>query len=167
MNKPQQLTFPWSKQNKFTFDDFFFDSSNEEVKLALKNNEDVFLYGAEDSGKSFLLQSTCNYYTSDYKSSVYIPISEAIKHGTSFIDSLEGLDLICLDDIDLIASNKDWEVGIFNLINDCLSSNCRLIFSSCKNPSSINFELDDLRSRIKRIDQLSSIQLVMRTCQKQ
>mgnify|MGYP003312998112 CR=1 FL=1 len=72
-------------------------------------------------------------------------------HGTSFIDSLEGLDLICLDDIDLIASNKDWEVGIFNLINDCLSSNSRLIFSSSKNPSSINFELDDLRSRIKRI----------------
>ena len=38
MNKPQQLTFPWSKQNKFTFDDFFFDSPNKEVKLALKNN---------------------------------------------------------------------------------------------------------------------------------
>ncbi len=154
MNKPQQLTFPWNKQNKFTFNDFFFDSPNEEVKLALKNNEDVFLYGAEDSGKSFLLQSTCNYYASDHKSSVYIPISQAIKHGTGFIDSLEGLDLICLDDIDLIASNKDWEVGIFNLINDCLSSNCRLIFSSCKNPSSINFDLDDLRSRIKRIDHI-------------
>ena len=42
MNKPQQLTFPWSKQNKFTFDDFFFDSPNEEVKLALKNNDDRF-----------------------------------------------------------------------------------------------------------------------------
>ena len=154
MNKPQQLTFPWSKQNKFTFDDFFFDSPNEEVKLALKNNDDIFLYGTEDSGKSFLLQSTCNYYASDYKSSVYIPISEAIKHETGFIDSLEGLDLICLDDIDLIASNKDWEVGIFNLINDCLSSNSRLIFSSSKNPSSINFELDDLRSRIKRIDHI-------------
>jgi len=51
MNKPQQLTFPWSKQNKFTFDDFFFDSPNKEVKLALKNNDDVFLYGTEDSGK--------------------------------------------------------------------------------------------------------------------
>jgi DnaA family protein len=145
MNKPQQLTFPWSKQNKFTFDDFFFDLPNEEVKLALKNNDDIFLYGAKDSGKSFLLQSTCNYYASDYKSSVYIPISEAIKHETSFIDSLEGLDLICLDDIDLIASNKDWEVGIFNLINDCLSSNCRLIFSSSENPSSIKF-VSQLRS---------------------
>ena len=78
MSTPQQLTFPWSKQNKFTFEDFFFDSPNEEVKLALKNNEDVFLYGAEDSGKSFLLQSTCNHYASDYKSAVYIPISEAI-----------------------------------------------------------------------------------------
>jgi len=42
----------------------------------------------------------------------------------------------------------------FYLINDCLSSNCRLIFSSSENPSSINFELDDLRSRIKRIDHI-------------
>ena len=154
MNKPQQLTFPWSKQNKFTFDDFFFDSPNEEVKLALKKNEDVFLYGAEDSGKSFLLQSTCNYYASDLQSSVYIPISEAIKHGTGFIESLEGLDLICLDDIDLIASNQEWEVGIFNLINNSLISDCRLIFSSSINPSSINFELDDLISRIKKIDHI-------------
>ena len=154
MNKPQQLTFPWSKHNKFTFNDFFFDSSNEEIKLALKNNEDLFLYGAEDSGKSFLLQSTCNYYASDNKSSVYIPISEAIKHGTGFIDSLEGLDLICLDDIDLIASNQEWEVGIFNLINNCLTSDCRLIFSSSMNPSSIKFDLDDLISRIKKIDHI-------------
>ncbi len=154
MNKPQQLTFPWSKLNKFTFDDFFFDSSNEEIKLALKNNDDLFLYGAESSGKSFLLQSTCNYYALDNKSSVYIPISEAIKHGTGFIDSLEGLDLICLDDIDLIASNQEWEVGIFNLINNCHTSKCRLIFSSCINPSSINFELNDLRSRIKKIDHI-------------
>ena len=154
MNKPKQLTFPWSKLNKFTFDDFFFDSSNEEIKLALKNNDDLFLYGAESSGKSFLLQSTCNYYALDNKSSVYIPISEAIKHGTGFIDSLEGLDLICLDDIDLIASNQEWEVGIFNLINNCHTSKCRLIFSSCINPSSINFELNDLRSRIKKIDHI-------------
>ena len=152
MNKPQQLTFPWSKHNKFTFDDFFFDSSNEEIKLALKNNDDLFLYGARDTGKSFLLQSTCNYYSLDNKLSVYIPISEAIKHGTDFIDSLEGLDLICIDDIDLIASNQEWEVGIFNLINNCYTSECRLIFSSCINPSSINFELNDLRSRIKKID---------------
>ena len=154
MNKPQQLTFPWSKHNKFTFNDFFFDSPNEEIKLALKNNEDLFLYGAKDSGKSFLLQSTCNYYASDNKSSVYIQISEAIKHGTGFIDSLEGLDLICLDDIDLIASNQEWEVGIFNLINNCLTSNCRLIFSSSINPSSIKFDLDDLISRIRKIDHI-------------
>ena len=154
MNKPQQLTFPWSKHNKFTFNDFFFDSSNEEIKLALKNNEDLFLYGAKDSGKSFLLQSTCNYYASDNKSSVYIPISEAIKHGTGSIDSLEGLDLICLDDIDLIASNQEWEVGIFNLINNCLTSDCRLIFSSSINPSSIKFDLDDLISRIRKIDHI-------------
>jgi DnaA family protein len=64
------------------------------------------------------------------------------------------LDLICLDDIDLIASNQEWEFGIFNLINNCLTLDCRLIFSSSINPSSIKFDLDDLISRIRKIDHI-------------
>ena len=53
---------------------------------------------------------------------------------------------------DLINSNKEWEIAIFNLINDCLISKCRLIFSSSFNPSSIKFDLKDLISRIKKMD---------------
>ena len=154
MSKPQQLTFPWSKHNKVSFDDFFFESSNNEIRMALESNEDLVMYGVKDAGKSFLLQSACNFYSSKEKSSVYIPILEAINFGTDFIDSLEGLDVICIDDIELVAANDKWELAIFNLINSCLISNCRLIFSSSVNPSSIDFKLDDLNSRIKKIDHI-------------
>lgn len=153
MNNPKQLTFPWSKPNKSTFNDFYFDNKNLELKKSLlEGDDDLFLYGIKQSGKSFLLQAICNLFASKNKSSLYIPISEVKKYGTNFIDSLDSLDLVCIDDIDLIHSDQEWEVAIFNLINDCLISGCRLIFSSALNPSSIEFELIDLISRIKKID---------------
>ena len=153
MNKPKQLTFPWIKQNIASFDDFYFDPENFGLKKnLLEEDDDLFLYGIKKSGKSFLLQSVCNSYASKNKSSLYIPIAEVMKYGISFMDSLDNLDVICIDDIDLINSNKEWEIAIFNLINDCLISKCRLIFSSSLNPSSIKFDLKDLISRIKKID---------------
>ena len=153
MNKPKQLTFPWIKKNIASFDDFYFDPKNFGLKKnLLEEDDDLFLYGIKKSGKSFLLQSVCNFYASKNKSSLYIPIAEVMKYGISFMDSLDNLDVICIDDIDLINFDKEWEVAIFNLINDCLISKCRLIFSSAFNPSSIKFELKDLISRIKKMD---------------
>ena len=130
MNKPKQLTFPWNKPNKSTYNNFYFDKKNLALKNSLKGNDDLFLYGINQCGKSYLLQATCNFYSLQNKSSVYMPFKDLINKGVSLIESLEYLDVICIDDIDLIASDKEWEIGIFNLINDCMTSNCRLIFSS-------------------------------------
>ena len=154
MNKPKQLTFPWNKPNKSTYNNFYFDKKNLALKNSLKGNDDLFLYGINQCGKSYLLQATCNFYSLQNKSSVYMPFKDLINKGVSLIESLEYLDVICIDDIDLIASDREWEIGIFNLINDCMTSNCRLIFSSSLNPSKIYFELKDLSSRIKKIDHI-------------
>ena len=155
MNKPKQLTFPWIKKNIASFDDFYFDPKNFGLKKnLLEEDDDLFLYGIKKSGKSFLLQSVCNFYASKNKSSLYIPIAEVMKYGISFMDSLDNLDVICIDDIDLINFDKEWEIAIFNLINDCLISKCRLIFSSAFNPSSIKFDLKDLISRIKKMNHI-------------
>ena len=43
---------------------------------------------------------------------------------------------------------------MFNLINNCLISNCRIVFCSNINPSLISFELDDLFSRIQKINRM-------------
>ena len=154
MNNPKQLTFPWSKSNKSSFDNFFFDPINNEIKNLLKQENDLFIYGIYQCGKSYLLQSVCNFYSTLNKSSLYIPVLDVKKYGKEFIDSIENFDVICIDDIESIAAESEWEVAIFNLINNCLLSKCRLIFSSCKNPSSIEFQLEDLSSRIKKIDHI-------------
>jgi len=154
MNNPKQLTFPWNKTNKSNFNNFYFESSNIEAKDALLVSEDIFLYGLEKTGKTYLLQSLCNHYFSEGKTSLLIPLKEAKDLGSQITESLENLDLICIDDVDLIVGDNLWEVSIFNLINNCLLTNCRLVFCSSLNPSSINFDLKDLMSRIKKINHI-------------
>ena len=154
MNNPKQLTFPWNKNNKSKFDNFYFETSNIKVKDALLGSEDIFLYGSKQTGKSFLLQSLCNYYFNEDKTPSLIPLKEVMDLGSQITESLESLDLICIDDVDLIAGDDSWEIAIFNLINECLLSNCRLVFCSSSNPSNINFELMDLMSRIKKINHI-------------
>ena len=154
MNNPKQLTFPWNKINKSKFDNFYFETSNIKVKDSLLGSEDIFLYGLKQTGKTFLLQSLCNYYFDEDKTSLFIPLKEVMDLGSQITESLESLDLICIDDVDLIAGDDSWEIAIFNLINECLLSNCRLVFCSSSNPSNINFELKDLMSRIKKINHI-------------
>ena len=154
MSNPKQLTFPWNKSNKSNFDNFYFEGSNIEAKDALFGSGDIFLYGLEKTGKTYLLQSLCNHYFDEGKTSLLIPLKEVKDLGSQITESLENLDLICIDDVDLIAGDNSWEIAIFNLINNCLLTNCRLVFCSSFNPSNINFELKDLMSRIKKINHI-------------
>mgnify|MGYP001172043816 FL=1 len=154
MNKPKQLTFPWSKPNKSNYDEFYFDKSNFELKDILFEKDDLFLYGLKKTGKTFLLQSLCNEYAKKSKSSLYVPLSEISNLETQILDSIENMDIICIDEIDSIAEIYNWETAIFNLINNCQISGCRLVFSSLENPSSIKFSLNDLASRIKKINSI-------------
>jgi len=154
MSNPKQLTFPWNKTNKSKFDNFYFESSNIKVKDALLGSGDIFLYGLEKTGKTYLLQSLCNYYFNEGKTSLFMPLKEVSDLGSQITESLESLDLICIDNVDLITGDDSWEIAIFNLINDCLLTNCRLVFCSSFNPSNINFELKDLMSRIKKINHI-------------
>ena len=154
MNKIEQLTFPWSKPNNSSFGDFYIEENNHSVLGNLKGEEDLVIYGSSKVGKSFLLQSLCNYFSEANKSSLYIPLKELNNHETRLLDNLDKLNLICIDDLDFIAGDSKWETAIFNLINDCLLSNCRIVFCSNINPSMIPFKMKDLFSRIQKINQM-------------
>ena len=152
MINPKQLTFPWSKPNRSELEGFFFDEKNFKLKEVLLSDEDFFLYGRNKVGKTYLMQSLCNLYAKKDKTSLYIPLKDILNFDTSLLDSLDSLDLICVDDIHLINGKDKWELAFFNLINNCLTSKCRLIFCSSINPSQLSFELKDLESRIKKLD---------------
>ena len=154
MNKPKQLTFPWNKFNRSTLDGFYISDQNSHLISLLKDNnflDDLYIYGTKESGKTFLLQAMCNFYNSNKKSSVYIPLKRALDYGVDIFEALEDIDLICLDGFEEIITDIEWEKAIFNLINKSLISGCRLILTSSKDLNSLNFTLPDLESRIRKI----------------
>ena len=153
MNKPKQLTFPWNKVNKSSLEGFFISEENSHLLSLLKDSDfldDLFIYGTKESGKTFLLQAMCNSYSSMSKSSLYIPLKKVMNYGIEIFESLENIDLICIDGIEEVISKIDWEKAIFNLINKALISESRLILTSSKDLKSLNFSLPDLESRIRK-----------------
>ena len=152
MNKPKQLTFPWSKPNKSNFNEYYFDDANKALQNKMLEHEDIVLYGIKKTGKTYLLQSLCNYYADKNKHSLFIPLAEVTSLETSIFDSIESMDIICIDDLDAIKGFPEWEIALFNLINNSLISGCRLVFGASQNPASINFSLSDLDSRIRKIN---------------
>ena len=154
MNKPKQLTFPWNKFNRSTLDGFYISDQNSHLISLLKDSnflDDLYIYGTKESGKTFLLQAMCNLYNLNKKSSVYVPLKKALDYGVDIFEALEDIDLICLDGIEEIITEIEWEKAIFNLINKSLISGCRLILTSSKDLNSLNFTLPDLESRIRKI----------------
>ena len=153
MNKPKQLTFPWNKVNKSSLEGFFISQENSHLLSLLKDSDfsdDLFIYGTKESGKTFLLQAMCNSYSSMSKSSLYIPLKNVMNFGVDIFESLENIDLICVDGIEEVISKIEWEKAIFNLINKALISDSRLILTSSKDLKSLNFSLLDLESRIRK-----------------
>ena len=154
MNNPKQLTFPWNKENKSSFKGFYPIESNKQLLFLLQDadfDDDLLIFGPKDSGKTYLLQAMCNLVNNNGKSSLFLPMKQAIKLSADILDSLEAIELVCLDGIEHVIGNKAWETAMFNLINRSLNSNNRLIFTSSKNIYNMNFKLNDLDSRLRKI----------------
>jgi DnaA family protein len=154
MNKPKQLTFPWSRPNKSSFENFYIDPKNSPLLSIISNkilSDDIYIFGIKNSGKTYLLQSLCNFYSKHNRTALFLPIKEIISHGVGILDSIENSDLICLDGLENIIANEEWETAIFNLINNTLNNQCRLVFSSSIESGNNVFLLPDLDSRIKKL----------------
>ena len=153
MNSPKQLTFPWNKSFHSSFEGFYIDPKNKQLISILENisiNENMYIYGLKNSGKTYLLQSLCNKYSKNNKSSLFLPLMDVIKYGVEIIDSIENMDLVCIDGLEAVSQNKEWEIGLFNLINNAQQTGCRLVFTSSSEEGAINFSLADLDSRIRK-----------------
>ena len=153
MNNPQQLTFPWSAKPKLIFRDFYTNKENLNLVNNLKDQEagDIIIQASSNIGKSHLLQSVCNFYNEIGKTSFYLPIKKALDYDPSILDSINKIDLICIDEIDFIAKNDEWERAIFNLINQCQQSTSRIIFSVSGSIDTAGFNLPDLLSRLNKL----------------
>ena len=162
MNNPQQLIFPFKADQRASFSNFFCTQDNTALLTRLdqivndKNSHELIIDGVEGSGKSFLIQSICNELSLAQKKLAFIPMKKALDMGVEIVQNLASLDAVCIDDIQSIENNANWEEAFFHLINECHQSQCSLIFSVTSNKSLDDlFKLPDLLSRVKRMEHMT------------
>lgn len=143
-----QVAFDFRLHNEFSLDNFVIASDNQELLLSLTatqyNDRIHFIWGAEGSGKSHLLQACCALH----ENAVYVPLSVFAEAGASVLEGLEQLDLVCLDDIQAVVPSGLWEENLFSLFNAVQQNGKQLIIASQLSLVSLQFSLPDLQSRL-------------------
>ncbi len=115
---------------------------------ALNRPNGFYLFGISCVGKSHLLHACSAYAASVGKSSLCLSLSELRHLSVEVLDGLEQIDLICLDDLHLIAGDEQWQQAIFDLYNRIVEQNKRLLITGNQSAQQLGLTLPDLVSRL-------------------
>ena len=108
----------------------------------------IFLHGLHGSGKSHLLNATCALAGEFGKHAMALSFKDLPLEDPQALDGLDDLDLLCLDDLQVIAGQSSWEDALFGLFNALQDRGSRLIVAATSPPAALPFSLEDLRSRL-------------------
>jgi len=147
-----QIPLPLMPRRDSRFEDFVV-GPNKAVVEALKHMPDepgshVFLHGGEGSGKTHLLNALCHETRERGGRAFYLALKRLPKDAIASLQGLEKLDLVCVDDLHVIAGDEAWEEALFHCFNRIREANGRLLISSRNQLSALDIGLPDLASRL-------------------
>lgn len=134
--------------------DNFHGQRNAEAALHLQalcreQTPVMVLCGDRDTGKSHLLQAACHETELQGQAAICVSMPELARFGPEALEGLEHAALVCLDDVDHITGQAQWEEAVFHLFNRVLDQGHRVLMSLSNTPAAIAFGLDDLASRLR------------------
>jgi DnaA family protein len=106
----------------------------------------IWLWGRSGVGKTHLLQAACAAAGDRGETAAYVDI--AADRPSAQLEGLESVSLICLDDLDRVATLADWNEAIFRIHTVMADLRSRLVVASRAAPAGLEFALSDLRSRL-------------------
>lgn len=110
----------------------------------------VWLWGRASSGKSHLLQAACAAASEGGDTPAYIDL--ALAPAPEMLEGCDALGLVCLDGLDAVAADPDWNAALFRLHTLLQDSAGRLVVASVSPPAALPLTLPDLRSRLLAAD---------------
>ena len=126
-----KLKYPSSTQIPFKFDNFkkrdfdsFFQGENKDLLYFLntmiktKSNNSIYIWGPQGTGKTHLLQAACKKANEMDWHVTYIPLEQYRDFSIDILDGLGKLDLVCIDDLELIIDNIEWQQRVTLLFNE-------------------------------------------------
>lgn len=149
-----QLSLNLEPKNEVSFASFcwgkhFYWKENF-INLGTPQQKEHFFYvfGERGSGKSHLLQACCHHIPV-LQTAVYLSLKNYHEYGPDLLDGIDNQTLIAIDDIDAVCQEAAWEEKLFHLINRVRQHRDQTIILAGKQaPNLINFNLQDLKSRL-------------------
>jgi DnaA family protein len=147
----QQIPLGVRLTDRAVFASFLPARNREAVEHAARvANGDVvgatWMCGPTGAGKTHLLQAICA--QAGLSRSAYVPLGELGRLGTGVLDGLSQLDCTCIDDVDELAGQDDWEQALFGLLREVHERGGRLVISAKAPPVLLDWRLPDLASRL-------------------
>ena len=107
-----------------------------------------WLWGGAATGKTHLLQAVCD---AAGDRSVYLPLDMLDAAGPGILEGLESRGLVCIDDVDRVAGDEDWERALFVFYNALHEAGGQLVVAARAAPRESGFLLADLASRMSKL----------------
>ena len=107
----------------------------------------TWLGGPGGSGKTHLLQAVCAAAGERVRAG-YVPLREVAPLGVGVLDGLAQLECLCLDDLDRVAGEPEWERRLFGLLREAEEAGGALVVTAQTPPSLLPWALPDLGSRL-------------------
>lgn len=148
-----QLPLKLNLRDDAIFDNYFIGANAQFIAtlkaFALRRAEQfIYCYGESGVGRTHLLQACCHTADENNESIFYLPLSQHADFSPEVFEALENQRCVCIDDVDAIAGNREWEEALFYFYNRARENYVSLLVSAKSLPQKINYCLPDLQSRL-------------------
>jgi DnaA family protein len=149
-----QLPLGIRLNDEATFANFLVSSGNRQLFDVLTSTSPsvqlIYLWGAGGSGRSHLLQALCHRYAESGASALYLPLLSRHDFAPQILEHSHALSVICVDDLDAVATDSVWQEAMFHCFNEAAESNVLFVVTASRAPRNLDLSLADLRSRMQK-----------------
>jgi DnaA family protein len=148
-----QIPFQFGNNQQHDLNSFLPGENQNLLKLlnSITKNElhhCIYLWGASGTGKTHLLQAVCKQANELNLHVAYIPLKQLHDISVEILHDLGELDIVCIDDLESISGQLEWQQGLTWLYNELRDNEHSLIISANISPINILLEIEDLKSRL-------------------
>ena len=152
---PDQLSLNIKLDDSVSLDKFIKCDSNRNsldfLKSTLLENSVsnlFYLWGLEGVGKSYLMQALHREFINRDMKTLHLSFDDNRITSPDIFKNLGTLEVLLIEKIDQLPQETDWEIALFSLINEALSSKTKIYLSSNLVSKDLKIELIDLKSRL-------------------
>jgi DnaA family protein len=106
----------------------------------------TWVCGPPGAGKSHLLQAICAAAGARVRAG-YLPLAQVAPLGAGMLDGLAQLGCLCVDDLERVVGESEWERALFALLREIEEAGGALVVAAREPPALLDWSLPDLGSR--------------------